>query len=366
MILPLIVLLSLAPSPQAAASMPRVEVAKDGKGFLLAPSDRPFTPWGVNYGHHGKLIEDIWDTDWPAIEADWHKMKDTGANVVRVHLQFGKFMEAPDKPDTKALDRLAKLLVLSEQHRPLPRPHRPGLLPSRRRPPVVRQARRARPLGGPGEVLGAIAGRCHASPAVFCYDLINEPLSPADNKTGQPWYTGHFGEYAFLQWIAHDPAGRPRTETARQWIRMLTAAIREHDRRALITVGMLPSTPAWGFFSGFEPKLVAPELDFISVHIYPESKKVDEALKTLAAFDVGKPVVIEETFNLSCSTAESEDFIRRSRAHARGWIGHYDGQSIEELEARRTSKTITLPQAIYLDLLALFRRIGPEMKGASP
>jgi hypothetical protein len=349
-----------------AESMPRVEVAKDARGFVLAPSGRPFTPWGVNYGHHGKLIEDIWETDWPAVEADWRTIKGLGANVVRVHLQFGKFMEGPDKPDAKALGRLAKLLDLSE---------RTGLyldltgLACYRAgdvPPWYDKLDEHARWAAHARFWGAIAERCKASPAVFCYDLINEPLSPADNKTGEPWYTGRLGEYDFLQWIAHDPAGRSRTEIARQWIRRLSAAIRERDKAHLITVGMLPSTPAWGHFSGFEPKVIAPELDFLSVHIYPESKKVDEALRMLGGFDVGKPVVIEETFNLSCSTAESEDFIRRSRNHARGWMGHFDGRSIEELYALKASKKITLPQAIYLDWLRLFRRIGPEMRGASP
>jgi endo-1,4-beta-mannosidase len=354
--------LTLAP----AEPMPRIEVAKDVRGFILAPSGRPFSPWGVNYGHNGKLIEDIWETDWPAIEADWNKMKGLGANVVRVHLQFGKFMEAADTPNAKALDRLGKLLDLSEKtdlYLDLT-----GLACYRAAdvPPWYDKLDERARWAAQAKFWGAIADRCRSSPAVFCYDLINEPLSPADNKTGQPWYTGHLGEYDFLQWIAHDPAGKTRTEIARQWIRTLTAAIREKDKRHLITVGMLPSTPAWGYFSGFEPKVVAPELDFISVHIYPESKKVDQALKTLEGFDVGKPVVIEETFNLSCSTAESEEFIRRSRTHARGWMGHYDGRSIEELEALKASNTLTLPQAIYLDWLALFRRIGPEMKGASP
>jgi hypothetical protein len=41
-------------------------------------------------------------------------MKKLGANVVRVHLQLGKFMDGPDKPNAKALDHLAKLVRLAE------------------------------------------------------------------------------------------------------------------------------------------------------------------------------------------------------------------------------------------------------------
>jgi hypothetical protein len=44
------------------------------------------------------------------------------------------------------------------------------------------------------------------------------------------------------------------------------------------------------------PEKVADDLDFVSVHLYPKKGQVDEALKTLAGFAVGKPVLIEETF----------------------------------------------------------------------
>src|SRR5690348_5145980 len=44
-------------------------------------------------------------------------MKKLGANVVRVHLQLAKFMDAPDRPSGKALDRLGKLLALAERLR---------------------------------------------------------------------------------------------------------------------------------------------------------------------------------------------------------------------------------------------------------
>jgi Prolyl oligopeptidase family len=40
-----------------------VQVAKEGPRFALTPSGRPFTPWGLNYGNAGRLIEDFWDSD---------------------------------------------------------------------------------------------------------------------------------------------------------------------------------------------------------------------------------------------------------------------------------------------------------------
>jgi hypothetical protein len=107
------------PAQARSDEMPWVQVAKDQKGFVLAPSARPFVPWGFNYDHDdkGRLLEDYWEDEWPTVEAHFGQMKKLGANVVRVHLQVGKFMDGPDKPNGKALDRLGKLLELAERLR---------------------------------------------------------------------------------------------------------------------------------------------------------------------------------------------------------------------------------------------------------
>jgi hypothetical protein len=106
------------PNPETGAPT-RVVVSKDGKGFVLEPKGTPFVPWGFNYDHddQGRLIEDYWEKEWDKVAADFTQMKKLGANVVRVHLQFAKFMTAADKPDEKALDRLAKLVKLAESNR---------------------------------------------------------------------------------------------------------------------------------------------------------------------------------------------------------------------------------------------------------
>ena len=86
-----------------------------------------------------------------------------------------------------------------------------------------------------------------------------------------------------------------------------------------------------GLTSGFVPSRIVDLLDFVCVHVYPQKGKVDEALKTLEGFAVGKPVVIEETFPLRCSMAEFEQFMEGSRKHAAGWIGFYWGKGPQEL-----------------------------------
>ncbi len=49
---------------------------------------------GVNYDHdsqgEGRLLEDYWIDEWETVRGDFREMKELGANVVRIHLQFGK------------------------------------------------------------------------------------------------------------------------------------------------------------------------------------------------------------------------------------------------------------------------------------
>src|SRR5438874_1802517 len=105
--------------PPAAMNvlMPRIAVAPDGRGFVLGQSQKRFVPWGFNYDRdfQSRLIEDYWDVDWPTIDSDFHEMKSIGANVVRVHLQFAKFMDAPAQPNQRALNQLDRLLRLAER-----------------------------------------------------------------------------------------------------------------------------------------------------------------------------------------------------------------------------------------------------------
>src|SRR5687767_9957274 len=92
-------------SPPAPASAPDfIKIAPDNAGFVRASSSpEKFVPWGLNYDrdHKLRLLEDYWDKDWSTVEEDFREMKDLGANVVRVHLQFGKFMNSPSEPNTE-------------------------------------------------------------------------------------------------------------------------------------------------------------------------------------------------------------------------------------------------------------------------
>jgi hypothetical protein len=338
--------------PARAGEMSWLQVAKDKKRFALEPSGRAFVPWGFNYDHDdkGRLIEDYWEEEWPIVEAHFGQMNKLGANVVRVHLQLGKFMDGPDRPNARALDRLGKLLELAERLRLYIDLTGLGCYHKKDVPAWYDRLSEMDRWTVQARFWQAVAGRCAASPAVFCYDLMNEPVVPGGKATD--WLPPAFAGKHFIQFITRDQAGRPRPDIARQWVHRLAAAVREKDRRHLITVGLVDwSLDRPGLTSGFVPEKVADDLDFVSVHIYPQKGQVDNALKTLAGFAVGKPVLIEETFPLACSPKELEEFIEESKKHAAGWIGFYWGKPPEEL---RRSKTIS--DALTLGWLELFEK----------
>jgi hypothetical protein len=351
-------------APATADEMPWVVLSKDKKGFVLDPSGQNFTPWGFNYDHDnkGRLIEDYWEDEWPPVEAHFGQMKKLGANVVRVHLQLGKFMDGPEKPNAKALDRLGKLLALAERLRLYLDLTGLGCYHKKDVPAWYDKLSEKDRWDVQARFWQAVAGRCTASPSIFCYDLMNEPVVPGGKRKDGDWLGPPFGDKHFVQFITLDQADRPRPDIARKWVHHLATAIREKDKRHLITVGLVDwSLDRKGLTSGFVPEKVAEDLDFVSVHLYPKTGKINEALDTLARFAVGKPVLIEETFPLACSPKELEDFIEKSRKHAAGWIGFYWGKTRDEL---RRSKTLS--DALTLGWLELFANKAKELGKVRP
>lgn len=357
-----LLLLLLFATSVAAAQTQWVKVSKDKQGFELAESGQRFIPWGFNYDHNsaGQLLEDYWEEQWSAVESDFQEMKRLGANVVRIHLQFGKFMDSPSRPRQVALEQLARLVKLAEQTdlyldvTGLGCYHKPDV------PPWYDTLSEQERWRAQAVFWEAIAQTCASSPAIFCYDLMNEPVVAGGDGRREDWLGPAFGDKHFVQFITLDRAGRERSEIARQWIQVLVAAIRKHDQRHLITVGLVDwSLDRPGLTSGFVPEKVAENLDFIAVHLYPQAGKLDEAVATLQGFAAaGKPVVIEELFPLKCSSDELESFIDRSKQHAAGWIGFYWGQTPDEL---RPAKSIS--EAITLNWLELFQKQTRQILG---
>ncbi len=323
-----------APPMHQPEKLEDIRVSSDGRGFVGAESGQPFVVWGVNYDHdeQGRLIEDYWLTEWETVRSDLAEIKALGANTVRIHLQLGKFMESAEQPSAEQLQQLAKFIELAEAtglylnitglgcyHRAdVPAWYDP--LPEEERWQV--QVR----------FWQAVATVCHASPAIFCYDLMNEPILPGV-KPESDWLAGELAGKYFVQRIALDLKGRTREEVAAQWVKQLSSAIRQIDQRHLLTVGVIP----WAHvFKGAKPIFYAPSVgepfDFVSVHFYPKTGEVQQALDALKVYDIGKPVVVQEIFPLAASVAEVDEFIQGSKPLVAGWITFYWGTTIEEYE----------------------------------
>ena len=334
-----------------------VRVSTNGKSFVCEPSGTVFVPWGFNYDHDeaGRLIEDYWETEWSKVEEDFREMKQLGANVVRIHLQFGQFMVSEGQPNSNALALFEKLLRLAERTGLHLDVTGLGCYHKKDVPPWYDELNEERRWASQANFWRAVARVGHGSPAIFCYDLMNEPVAPHKEGVGKDWLGPPFAGKHFVQWISREGKGRERPAIAKAWIRQLTSAIRAEDPDHLITVGLVDwSLPRPGLDSAFHPEVIAPELDFLSVHIYPESGKVEAAIETLKAFNVGKPVIIEETFFLSCTPEEFEGFFQRAKAHAAGWVGFYWGKTLEEC---RGSKEFV--DALMLRWLEWFQKAKP-------
>jgi hypothetical protein len=98
-------------------TLPVIRISTDGTHFVTGDSGTPFRPMGFNYDHDadGRLLEDYWHAEWDRVENDFRDMQSLGANVVRIHLQFGKFMKSATEANAEELKQLQRLLTLAEE-----------------------------------------------------------------------------------------------------------------------------------------------------------------------------------------------------------------------------------------------------------
>lgn len=338
-----------------------IRPSDDHSHFVREDSAARFVVWGVNYDHDapGRLIEDYWQTEWERVVEDFGEIRDLGANVVRIHLQLGRFMKNARHADGAQLAQLARLVELAESTGLYLDLTGLGCYHKRDVPAWYDRLPEADRWAVQARFWEAVAKVCHASPAVFCYDLMNEPILPGKTPETE-WLAGEFGGKHFVQRIALDLAGRTRQEVARLWVEKMVAAIRRHDERHMITVGVIP----WALtFPGAKPLFyadaVARHLDFVSVHFYPKRGEVDDALRALRVYEIGKPLLVEETFPLKCDIEELVEFIERSRNYVDGWVSFYWGRSAEEYEARNQS----LADSIVAGWLRRFAVMSAAIRG---
>lgn len=331
----------------SAAEMETVQLDVHRQGFVCTPSGNRFVPWGHNYASVDILHRLRTDAD--RVERDFREMKRWGTTVVRVHPEMPLIMAGPDKVNADAIDQLQQLLRIAEAS---------GIYLKLTGLACYRIDDRMDWYDSMPEAdrwttqaffWETIARACADSPAIFAYDLVNEPAA-----TGQPsdgWYMGRMGDVEFCQRLSLRSNGQ---HVMRDWCRRMVDSIRKHDSKHLITMGMLPFPNAY--------RETAELLDFVSPHLYPKSGKVAEELALLQKFDWGTPIVVGETFPLKCTAAEMRVFLRGSRPYAHGWFGHWPDTSPTELDPLTRRHEATIKQAIWLSWIKLFQELGPQMR----
>ena len=105
-------------------------------------------------------------------------------------------------------------------------------------------------------------------------------------------------------------------------------SIREHD-------AVTPITLAIGCWDDCPPYLVTPwvfdQLDLLSLHVYPRSEEVHDAVSVTEQWDVGKPVLVTETFPIRVAPSAWEWYLREIATEVNGLISQFSGYPLTEL-----------------------------------
>lgn len=340
------------PEPRAIAMrepLQRIKVSEDGSQFITDRDQQEFRVRGFNYDHDqvGRLIEDYWNEQWSEVESDFCEMQELGANTVRIHLQFGRFMKSATEPDTQSLAKFSALVQLAERTRLYLDVTGLGCYHKKDVPAWYDALNEKERWAAQAVFWRAVVQAAKKSPAIFCWDLMNEPVVPGGKRGAGDWLGPAFGDKYFVQFVTLDQANRTRPEIAKAWTKYLAEAIRETGDPGLITVGLVDwSLKRPGLTSGFEPEQIVEHIDFIAMHLYPQSDQLEKDAETLRGFRIGKPLIIEECFPLKCSIVELRNFLREQAHVHNGWISFYWGSTPDELREQKT-----LPAAITREWL---------------
>jgi len=331
-------------------AMPKI-VGFNGQTFVDENCD-PFFPWGYNYTNPQQvgLIEDHWHLEslWEIIEEDFAEMKSYAANTVRIHLQYSKFMIDPNTPNPEAFSNLRRLVEIAEANNLYL--IITGLAAYRACDTHSWYLTMEDSLRWETHKLfwKTVAKTVHNSPAVFAYDLINEPVvgHNCDTLNGCNIYppNSEFGGYQFVQRITLNP-DRPYWQTLAAWTDTLTAAIKEEDNLTMITVGLLPLGPIHSH---------SPHVDILSTHIYPRSSDLQSSIDYIKNNQSNKPFLIEETANLYCDTTELKYVLTQAEGYYHGVIGHYFGKKLEEYDDS------SIVDAIHKQMVLFFINNNPN------
>ena len=310
-----------------------IQVAADGRGFTEGPGGPRFVPFGCNYfDPKTGWAPKIWKLyDHERVARHFGQIAGAGLNAIRVFLDMGILNPAPGEYSAEGfgkVDDMVKTAAAAGLRIIFSGPNTWHGTPDHRR---------GDPYTDPRQIelthllWQKIAGRWRDEPAVMTWDLFNEPM------VGWPTRAkGWLGDTRLAAWrdfaqkklgakvgddlVSADTAGQDHKlwttyldfqETlAEQWTARQAKTLRDAGAKQMISVGLIQ----WGIPvhlaramgpGGFNPRRIAPHLDYLSAHFYPILRKgnleneldlqrayLEVVLR--ATYVQGKPLVLEE------------------------------------------------------------------------
>jgi len=355
--------------------MELIAVAPDVRGFAERGSGRPYIPFGTNYyDPHTGWAPKLWRRfDAEKVREHFRVMSEMGVNCARVFLTAGNFQPTAETVEEEALAKLDKLVEIAGEKNIrliLTGPDHWEGQPPYWKPDRFAGENALRALEHFWDVVGR---RYRGEPAIFAWDLLNEPHLPWFVEQWGPqwnlWLGRTYGNHEALKaawgdelaetdsWgsvaVPEDKAdpGNPRLcdwqrfreHLADEWVRRQVEAIRRADSAHLVTVGYIQ----WSYplvrsgkparYAAFNPHSQAQWLDFITIHFYPTMgspfqseenwrKNIEYLQATLAYCHTGKPVVLGEFGWYGGGAPQQHPYL--SEEQQARWIG-------EEIEASR-------------------------------
>ena len=320
-----------------------IVVSADGQGFSERDSGRSYIPFGTNYyDPHTGWAPKIWrQFDAEKVREHFRIMNKLGVNCARVFLTAGSFQPDVNTINEESLKKLDTLIKIGRETRIrliLTGPDHWEGSPSYWRPDRFAGEEALRALEHFWEVLGK---RYREEPAIFAWDLLNEPHLPWLVKgwdvRWNKWLKNKYMDWDILKaaWCKEltesdkwggvkapenrTDAGNPRLRDwqlfreylADEWVRRQVEALRDADPTHLITVGYIqwsyplvrPGQPSR--YAAFNPHRQGQWLDFMTIHFYPTMgapfgsednwrKNLSYLQAVLAYCHTGKPVVLGE------------------------------------------------------------------------
>ena len=302
-----------------------IGVHSDGWNFVNKETGEVFVPFGANYfdpetGWAPKLWQKF---DEQRVRKHFEMMADLGTNCARVFLTAGSFQPEPDKVSEEALGKLDAMVAIARDtgiRLNLTGPDHWEGTPDYLKPD--KYAGEAA-LAALELFWRTLAARYREEPAIFAWDLLNEPMIPWHSDDMLRRWRCQAGERGEIPPNANSEADEQlyqyqlfRESIAWEWTHRQAEAIRSVDPNHMVTIGMIqwsfPFVRAhWGdhahqpgWYSAFNPKELASLLDFTCVHFYPllgdpgepEMAKANaQYLKAVVNYCyAGKPVLLGE------------------------------------------------------------------------